>query len=555
MARCPKCGSFTTVSADAEDTGDDESSILQTVRARAPQRETIQQEKVVPRFREAMRFVWETIKANYDVAIGAVVLFFVIQLAGGIAQVTIPEELSKKPWIIFSLFLVSTAIATVAKAGVSKIALGFAFVEKATMRDFVATPRQYVRCFVAHIIYWLCTVIGLFLFILPGIVFAVTFQFYEFFILKYDSGIFESFRKSESLTSGQRLPLFAFDILALLLALAGLLACYIGAYVTVPISIAALAYVFRTLIRERKWQETVTPTPEEITEPPQPESAPIEKPKAYPTVSQAVLLTLTYITLAIFLFAPLGVVEHISGYALTDIVPLEILVQVVTLSLIIWFVIRKGRVALKDIVVLRSFNIWLLFPIALTLSGLGILGSEMDNLLNYLIKEPAFFREIMEELFSDPLEYLAIAVLLAPVAEEIFYRGIIVRGFSLNYTTRKTIYASAILFALVHINPWQIPSAFIGGLILAWIFLETGSLWPCIYAHAFYNGLNLIVSEIVRVEIPGFTLPAAADVVSFQPWWFNLIGIILALIGLLWMNRLFVSNRAAGPDETYSRLD
>jgi hypothetical protein len=59
-----------------------------------------------------------------------------------------------------------------------------------------------------------------------------------------------------------------------------------------------------------------------------------------------------------------------------------------------------------------------------------------------------------------------------------------------------TIFFAALLFAMVHIGgaAWQtVPSLFVLGVILGWVYERTGSLLPCILIHAIFNGVNIAI--------------------------------------------------------------
>jgi membrane protease YdiL (CAAX protease family) len=84
------------------------------------------------------------------------------------------------------------------------------------------------------------------------------------------------------------------------------------------------------------------------------------------------------------------------------------------------------------------------------------------------------------------------AVIVAPVAEETFFRGFMLQGIGkrLGYTWGTVI--SSALFALAHISPTNLVPIFILGLMLSWIYYKTKSIWPCIIVHAAYNSIALI---------------------------------------------------------------
>ena len=78
-------------------------------------------------------------------------------------------------------------------------------------------------------------------------------------------------------------------------------------------------------------------------------------------------------------------------------------------------------------------------------------------------------------------------VVVAPVAEELFFRGLVLRGYVRCYGPAKAVWGSAVLFAVFHLNPWQAVLALPLGLAFAWLVLRTGSLVPAILGHAMVN--------------------------------------------------------------------
>ena len=80
--------------------------------------------------------------------------------------------------------------------------------------------------------------------------------------------------------------------------------------------------------------------------------------------------------------------------------------------------------------------------------------------------------------------YFVIA-LLAPLVEEIVFRGCALRALLSWHPERRwlMIGLSAVLFALSHLNPAQMPHAFIVGLLLGWMYSRTGSIVPGVVYH------------------------------------------------------------------------
>lgn len=114
--------------------------------------------------------------------------------------------------------------------------------------------------------------------------------------------------------------------------------------------------------------------------------------------------------------------------------------------------------------------------------------------------------------------------------EEFLFRGVILRSYLNQYSKTKSIFISALLFSLFHLNPWQLIGAFFGGIILGLIFIKYRSLTSCILAHSCFNSIGFIL-EWLEIKIPGYN---AIDfsVNQTQPLWFNILGVALLLIGL-----------------------
>ena len=94
---------------------------------------------------------------------------------------------------------------------------------------------------------------------------------------------------------------------------------------------------------------------------------------------------------------------------------------------------------------------------------------------------------------------IATAVIPA-FTEEYACRGLIM-GTLLPYGEGFALLASAVLFGLMHGNFEQIPFAFLVGIILGYIRIKSGSMWPCILVHMLNNLFSVVA------EFSGYILP------------------------------------------------
>ena len=96
------------------------------------------------------------------------------------------------------------------------------------------------------------------------------------------------------------------------------------------------------------------------------------------------------------------------------------------------------------------------------------------------------------------------AVVLAPVFEELIFRGCIQSSMKLMLKRHGltgamlAIAVSSVIFALVHGEWWMMPPLFILSVGLGYAYERTGKLWVPIAVHAAFNAVSLIVFMIAR---------------------------------------------------------
>jgi membrane protease YdiL (CAAX protease family) len=89
--------------------------------------------------------------------------------------------------------------------------------------------------------------------------------------------------------------------------------------------------------------------------------------------------------------------------------------------------------------------------------------------------------------------WLAIyAVVVAPVCEEVGFRGLLYPALRKLGGRRLALVATAVVFGLVHVEqPAAVPPLMVFGVFLAYLVEATGSILPCIVAHMAFNGLTV----------------------------------------------------------------
>lgn len=120
----------------------------------------------------------------------------------------------------------------------------------------------------------------------------------------------------------------------------------------------------------------------------------------------------------------------------------------------------------------------LIVGVEMTLRALGVRQTQLDSL--------EWLRAVPPGQFA--LVALAVAV-LAPIAEEIYFRGYVFRAYAAQKGLVQAYLFSSLLFAIVHLNVQAFLPIFVVGLFLGYLYQRSGSIVPGIVAHAFNNAV------------------------------------------------------------------
>lgn len=109
---------------------------------------------------------------------------------------------------------------------------------------------------------------------------------------------------------------------------------------------------------------------------------------------------------------------------------------------------------------------------------------------------PNLAEDTFDMILRDRWGYLAIG-LLAPLGEEVVFRGAILRSL-LQWCSKPwaAIVISALIFAVAHMNPAQLPHAFLIGLLLGWLYYRTDSIIPGMTYHWVNNSVAYVMYNL-----------------------------------------------------------
>ena len=111
-------------------------------------------------------------------------------------------------------------------------------------------------------------------------------------------------------------------------------------------------------------------------------------------------------------------------------------------------------------------------------------------------QEPLPFAPL-ENWYIGLMSFISIA-LLAPIGEEILFRGILLPTFLRTWGPKRASLLTALLFATIHFQWETIAPLFLLGLILNALYLSERNLWYPIAFHGLNNGIALLVMHLVH---------------------------------------------------------
>ena len=196
----------------------------------------------------------------------------------------------------------------------------------------------------------------------------------------------------------------------------------------------------------------------------------------------------------------------------------EVLFIIPALSLV-----RRGNLSFSRTFRFRRISPRVLAATLLLALPLLVLSDELDRIMALFFPLPDWFTVgdlLTIRSFWDGLLIIGNGVVVAALAEEMLFRGIVQRSLEHMQDVASAIAISAILFSMLHFNIWWMLQITLLGLILGYITWRSGSIWPAVLVHGINNLLSILSAQYTSESMSWY----AAE--THVRW----IWIILALI-------------------------
>ncbi|WP_061248495.1 CPBP family intramembrane glutamic endopeptidase [Leptospira alstonii] len=261
----------------------------------------------------------------------------------------------------------------------------------------------------------------------------------------------------------------------------------------------------------------------------------------YPKIKNVIYVTFSFLMVQFFI-ALLSIrvrnsaySEWVSSYSLLGLSSISCL-------LFSFYAMNRSQINFKELFIIKVNSFKFLFASLLIAFALHIVGAFLSSLI---LRKSALSQEVITSFVTNaPKENIRenmiflyfISIILAPIAEEIFFRGFIFWGLLKNYSFGISLFVSSILFAFVHMNPSQMADAILIGLFSGFVLYRSKNILFSILVHLTYNALVFALPFLIlnfglhnedyfHLKVGWYTI----DLIDFSGLFSILIGLPLFL--------------------------
>jgi uncharacterized protein len=165
----------------------------------------------------------------------------------------------------------------------------------------------------------------------------------------------------------------------------------------------------------------------------------------------------------------------------------------------------------------------------------------LEGLIAYLVYRFAPDHQIWivdQPFFPDDQHFLLdtgnflLAVVIAPVMEELVFRGLLLQRLMIKYKPATAILVSSIIFGLLHVEAW--PSASVFGIIMCLLFIHTRNLWVPVMIHIANNVVAVLINVVQ------YSNPASLQQGMSSQLWYYLLALLLTPLIVYFIKRYWI---------------
>ncbi len=194
-------------------------------------------------YKEFVKQLFGLYKKNYKFIIG-LIIFLMIVMFTEIMLIDMSIGTSGYIGVSALIFFINTVI----QLGMFKIALHIVNNNKFDFSTLFITGGYIFNFIITSLIYYIGVIVGIFLLIVPGIMFSVLFMFYPFIMIEKGTMPIDSLKISYKLVKNNLWQIFVICIVLYFINYLGAMAFYIGVTITLPFTLIAQALLYKKIL-------------------------------------------------------------------------------------------------------------------------------------------------------------------------------------------------------------------------------------------------------------------------------------------------------------------
>jgi len=198
-------------------------------------------------FKEAVKTGWDIVKKNFLFFLMAMIILGLLSSLGNIIPGDLVKNYPSLGFAKFALAIVGAFFSILINMGIIKAIFMLLDGQSPKPKDLFLLSDRVINMFLASLLYGLIVLGGFILLIVPGIIWCLKFSQYKYFIVEKNAGPVEALKLSAQATAGAKWKLFLFSFVCLGINIVGLLCLGIGLLFTAPLTMVAMAFIYRKL--------------------------------------------------------------------------------------------------------------------------------------------------------------------------------------------------------------------------------------------------------------------------------------------------------------------
>jgi hypothetical protein len=207
-------------------------------------------------------------------------------------------------------------------------------------------------------------------------------------------------------------------------------------------------------------------------------------------------LAVIFIAVIAFVLAHHGDLNSVRTQAVPFAINVQLLLDLLVVVYLAWVLPIVAKTPLRGLgfrtPTAREVGIALAGAAAMVIVVNG-LGSLIDAALHTKHQQDAVRMLLSTRDRNVKIELAVLAVLIAPVAEEMTFRVFIFNAVRKYRGFWQAAIASGVLFGLAHLDLYALVPLVFGGIILCWVYSRTGNAWASMITHGLFNGFSVVV--------------------------------------------------------------